>query len=140
MAKAAKNTQLLGLELLDRDGKRLLWVDGPDAAKSPPLRDGHVPSNPPKGMLAGRIVADRGALFYESTAPITSSPSDTIGTLAQFRLVGSAQSARLIAGLIGSDATFLVGDGTGMWNNLVTVVPGPTMNLKGPSLLSYHAR
>jgi signal transduction histidine kinase len=137
--KIAKNTQVIGMELRDKAGKRLLWVDGPDAAKAPPLRDGHVESTPPKGMLAGRIVADRGTLFYESSAPITSSPSDTIGTLAQFRLVGSAQSARLIAGLIGSDATFLVGDGKGVWNNLVTVVPGPPMNLKGPSLLSYHA-
>jgi signal transduction histidine kinase len=137
--KIAKNTQVLGLELLDRNGKRLLWVDGPEAAKGPPLRDGHLESVPPKGMLAGRIVSARGTLFYESTAPITRSKSDTVGTLAQFRQVGSAQSAKLIAGLIGSDATFLIGDGTGVWNDLVTVVPGPPMNLKGASLLSYHA-
>ncbi len=138
-AKIAKNTQVIGMELLDRSGKRLLWVDGPEAAKAPPFRDGHVESTPPKGMFAGRIVADRGTLFYESTAPITRSPSDTIGTLAQFRQVGSAQSAKLIAGLIGSDATFLVGDGKGAWNDLVTVVPGPPMNSKGPSISSYHA-
>jgi len=127
------------MELRDRDGKRLLWVDGPEAAKAPPLRDGHVESTPPKGMLAGRIAADRGTLFYESTAPITRSPSDTIGTLAQFRQVGSAQSAKLIAGLIGSDATFLVGDGKGAWNDLVTAVPGPRLNSKGPSVLLYQA-
>jgi signal transduction histidine kinase len=137
--KIAKNTQVIGMELRDRDGKRLLWVDGPDAAKAPPLRDGHVESTPPKGMLAGRIAADRGTLFYESTAPITRSPSDTIGTLAQFRQVGSAQSAKLIAGLIGSDATFLVGDGKGAWNDLVTAVPGPRLNSKGPSVLLYQA-
>jgi signal transduction histidine kinase len=137
--KAAKNTQLIGLELLDRDGKRLLWVDGPEAAKSGSLRGGHAESTPPRGMLAGRVVAQHGTLFYESTAPITRSPSDTIGTLAQFRQVGSAQSAKLIAGLIGSDATFLIGDSTGVWNNLVKVVPGPPVNSKGPAVLSYQA-
>ena len=138
-AKAAKNTQLLGLELLDRDGNRLLWVDGPEAAKSGSLRGGHAVSTPPRGMLSGRVVAHQGTLFYESTAPITRSPSDTIGTLAQFRQVGSAQSAKLIAGLIGSDATFLIGDSTGVWNNLVKVVPGPPVNSKGPAVSSYHA-
>ncbi len=138
-SKIAKNPQVIGLELRDREGKRLLWIDGSDTAKAALLRGGHVESIPPKGMLAGRVVADRGTLFYESTAPITRSPSDTIATLAQFREVGSSQSAKLIAGLIGSDAAFLIGDGTGAWNNLVTVVPGPPMNLKSPSVLSYHA-
>jgi signal transduction histidine kinase len=137
--KMAKNTQFLGMELRDRDGKRLLWVDGPEAAKGPPLRGGHVESTPPRGMLAGRIIDARGTLFYESTAPITRSPRDTIATLAQFRQVGSAQSAQLIAGLIGSDATLLVGDATGVWNDLVKVVPGPALNLRGPSVLSYQA-
>jgi len=117
--KIAKNSQVIGLELRDREGKRLLWIDGPDTAKAALLRAGHVESVPPRGMLAGRVVADRGTLFYESTAPITRSPSDTIATLAQFREVGSAQSARLIAGLIGSDAALLIGDTTGVWNNLV---------------------
>jgi signal transduction histidine kinase len=137
--KIAKNTQVLGMELRDRDGKRLLWVDGPEAAKGPPLRGGHLESAPPKGMFAGRVVSERGTLYYESTAPITRSHKDTIGTLAQFRQVGSAQSAQLIAGLIGSDAALLVGDATGVWNNLVKVVPGPPVNSKGPSVLSYKA-
>jgi signal transduction histidine kinase/CheY-like chemotaxis protein len=136
--KIAKNPQVIGLELRDRDGKRLLWVDGPDAAKASLLRGGHLESIPPRGMLAGRIIADRGTLFYESTVPITRSPGDTSGTLAQFREV-SSQSAKLIAGLIGSDATLLIGDTTGVWNNLATVVAGPPVNSKGPSVLSYHA-
>jgi signal transduction histidine kinase len=137
--KIAKNAQVIGLELRGRDGKRLLWVDGPEAAKAPAFRSGHVESTPPSGLLVGRIVDDRGTLFYESTVPITRSPNDTIGTLAQFRQVGSAQSAQLIAGLIGSDATLLIGDATGVWNNLVKVVPGPRVNLKGPAVLSYQA-
>ena len=137
--RVAKNTQLIGLELRDRDGKRLLWVDGPEAAKAPAFRSGHPASTPAKGMLVGRIIDDRGTLFYESTVPITRSPNDTIATLAQFRQVGSAQSAQLIAGLIGSDATLLFGDATGVWNNLVKVVPGPRVNLNGPSVLSYQA-
>ena len=28
--KIAKNSQVIGLELRDREGKRLLWIDGPD--------------------------------------------------------------------------------------------------------------
>jgi signal transduction histidine kinase/CheY-like chemotaxis protein len=137
--KIARTPQVIGLELRDRDGKRLLWVGGPDSAKASVLRGGHVASVPPGGMLAGPIVADRGALFYESTAPITRSPGDTVATLAQFREVRSAQSAKLIAGLIGSHATFLIGDTTGVWNNLVTVVPGPQLNSRSPSVLSYTA-
>lgn len=137
--KIAKTPQVIGLELRDRDGKRLVWVGGPDSAKAAVLRGGHVASVPPGGMLAGPIVADRGTLFYESTAPITRSPGDTVATLAQFRELGSAQSAQLIAGLIGSHATFLIGDTTGVWNNLVTVVPGPPLNSRSPSVLSYTA-
>lgn len=137
--RIAKNAQVIGLELRDREGKRLLWVDGPDTAKASLLRGGHVESIPPRGRLAGRIMADRGTLFYESTVPMTRSAGDTIGTLAQFREVGSARAAQLIAGLIGSDATLLMGDTTGLWNNLVTVVPGPMLNSKSPSVLSYQA-
>jgi signal transduction histidine kinase len=133
--RVSKNPQLLGLELRGKDGKRLLWLDGPAAAKAAPLRNHHVESTPPKGMLVGAIVADRGTLFYEATIPITSAPSDTMGTLAEFRQVSSAQGAQLIGGLIGSDATLLFGNRAGLWTNLASVVPGPPATAKRSPIL-----
>ena len=137
--RVAKNPQVIGLELRGKDGKRLLWVDGPAAAKAARLRDTHVESSPPKGLLVGPIVADRGTLFYEVGIPITSAASDTIGTLAEFRQVSSAQGAQLLGGLIGSDATLLFGNRAGLWTNLATVVAGPPVVSKGSPVVSYTA-
>ena len=134
-----KNAQVIGMEVLGKDGKRLLWVNGAAAAKAAPLRDGHVKSAPRNGMFVGPIVTDRGTLFYEATIPITGTSGDTIGTLASFRQVSSAQGAQLIGGLIGSDATLLVGDSAGVWTNLLTVVPGPPMGANGTPVTSYKA-
>jgi len=137
--KISKNSQAIGFELRGKDGKRLVWVDGPAAAKAAPLRDGHTLSTPPKGLLVGPIVSDRGTLFYEVAVPIMASPTDTIGTLAQFRQVSSAQTAQLIGGLIGSDATLLFGSQGGVWTNLSTVVPNPPINPTAPSAAFYTA-
>ena len=137
--RIAKNAQVIGIELLGRDGKRILWVDGPAAAKSAPLRDSHVESTPPKGLAVGPLVADRGTLFYEIVIPIMGSPKDTIGTLVQFRQVSSAQSVQLIGELIGSDVTLLFGNTNGVWTDLSKVVPGPSVAGKGPSVISYTA-
>jgi signal transduction histidine kinase len=136
-----KNPQVIAIEIRDKVGKRVLWVSGPAAASAAPLRETHVASTPPKGLLMGAIVADRGTLFYEATVPITRSPTDTIGTLAMFRQVSSAQGAQLIGGLIGSDATLLFGNTTdGLWTNLATVVKGPRISSRGPSVISYKAQ
>jgi signal transduction histidine kinase len=137
--KISKNTQVIALELRGKDGKRLVWADGPAAAKAPPMRDGHALSTPPKGLAVGAIVADRGTLFYEAAIPIMASPTDTIGTLSQFRQVSSAQTAQLIGGLIGSDATLLFGSPGGIWTNLSMVVPSPPIDPKRSPAISYAA-
>jgi signal transduction histidine kinase len=133
----SKTPQALALELRDKEGKRLLWVDGPAATKDAPLREGHVESSPPKGLMVGPIVPDRGALFYEADIPITTPAGDTIGRLVEFRQVSSAAGAQLISGLIGSDATLLFSSPGGKWNNLAVLVPGPPVNPKGPEISSY---
>ena len=135
----AKTAQTIGAELLDKNGKRLLWTNGPAADKAPPLRDGHVESAPPAGMLVGPIVADRGTLYHEATVPIVSSSGDTIGRLVEFRQVSSAQGAALIAALIGSDARLLFSSPSGKWNNLETIVPGPPADRSGLPAASYKA-
>jgi signal transduction histidine kinase len=137
--RIAKNPQVIAIELLGRDGQRVLWVDGPAAAKAAPLRDSHVASSPPKGSFVGSLVVDRGTLFYEVLSPIVNSPSDTVGTAVQFRQVSSAQGAQLIGGLIGSDATLLFGNAAGEWNNLWKVVPGPLVTSKSPTVMLYKA-
>lgn len=137
--KLSKNPQAIGAELLDKNGKRVLWTDGPAAEKSPPLRNGHVASAPPAGMLVGPIVADRGTLYHEATVPIVSPTGDTIGKLVEFRKVSSAQGAALIAALIGSDARLLFSSPNGKWNNLETIVPGPPADNTGSRAASYTA-
>jgi signal transduction histidine kinase len=137
--KLAKNPQAIGAELLAKNGKRLLWTNGPAADKAPPLRDGHVESAPPAGMLVGPIVADRGTLYHEATVPIVSPSGDTIGRLVEFRQVSSAQGAALIAALIGSDARLLFSSPDGKWNNLETIVAGPPAAQSGLPAASYTA-
>ena len=137
--KISKTPQAIAFELRDKNGKRLLWIAGPAATKGAPLRDGHVESSPPKGLMVGPIVADRGALFYEAAAPVTTPAGDTIGRLIQFRQVSSAAGAQLIGSLIGSDATLLFSSPGGKWNNLATIVPGPPATPNGPQISSYTA-
>ena len=137
--KLAKNPQAIGAELLDKSGKRLLWTKGPAADTAPPLRDGHVESTPPAGMIVGPIVADRGTLYHEATIPIVSPSGDTIGRLVEFRKVSSAQGAALIAALIGSDARLLFSSPGGKWNNLETIVPGPPAENGQSPAASYTA-
>jgi signal transduction histidine kinase len=137
--KISKTPQAIAFELRDKNGKRLLWIPGPAATKGAPLRDGHVESSPPKGLMVGPIVADRGALFYEAAAPVTTPAGDTIGRLIQFRQVSSAAGAQLIGSLIGSDATLLFSSPGGKWNNLATIVPGPPATPNGPQISSYTA-
>ena len=137
--KISKIPQALAVELRDREGKRLLWVDGPAATKGAPLREGHVESAPPKGFMVGPIVPDRGALFYEADIPITTPAGDTVGRLVSFRQVSSASGAQLISGLIGSDATLLFSSPGGKWNNLEAIVPGPPVNPNRPEISSYTA-
>ena len=137
--KIAKTPQVIGIEVLGKDGKRLLWVDGPAAAKSARLRDSHAESTAPKGFFVGPLVADRGTLFYEIVAPVVNPPSDTVGTVVQFRQVSQAQTVQLIGELIGSDVTLLFGNTNGVWTDLSKVVPGPSVAAKGPSVVSYTA-
>jgi signal transduction histidine kinase len=138
--KISKNPQVIAIELLGKDGKRVLWVDGPAAAKSAKLSDSHAESSPPKGLSVGALVADRGTLFYEVRAPVVNPPSDTIGTAVQFRQVSSAQAVQLIGELIGSDVTLLFGNTNGVWTDLSKVVPGPSIAEKGPRVVSYTAQ
>jgi signal transduction histidine kinase len=137
--RIAKSVPVLGVEVRGKDGKRVLWVDGPAASKTAPLRDAHVASAPPKGLSVGPIVADRGTLLFELVAPILNSPSDTIGTVAQFRQV-SAAGAQLVAGLIGPDVSLLFGNTNGLWSDLSNVVAGPPVAAKGPSVVTYKAQ
>ncbi|MEA2765884.1 MAG: two-component system, NtrC family, sensor kinase [Gemmatimonadaceae bacterium] len=135
--KLSKNAQVIGIELLGKDGKRVLWVDGPAAAKAAPLRASHVESAPTKGLIAGPLVADRGTIFYEMRAPIIGSSGDTLGTAAQFREVSSAAGMQLVADLIGSDVTLLFGNITGTWTDLSKIVKGPPVTAKSRGVISY---
>jgi len=135
--RISKNVQVIAIELRGKDGRRLLWVDGPAAAKAAPLRDTHVESTPPKGLFVGPIVDDHGTLFYQLVGPMMNSRNETIGTAVQYRQVSSAQAAQLLGELIGSDVTLLFGNVNGGWSDLQKIVPGPSVTLRGPSVISY---
>ncbi|MEA2761034.1 MAG: two-component system, NtrC family, sensor kinase [Gemmatimonadaceae bacterium] len=136
----AKNPPMIAIELLDKDGKRLLWVDGPAAARAPPIRLSHVVSAPPKGTIAGPLVADRGTLFYEMKVPIVGASNDTLGAASQFRQVSSAAGMQLVADLIGSDVTLLFGSSDGAWTDLSKIVSGPPVTPTGPPVITYTAQ
>jgi signal transduction histidine kinase len=138
--KLATNIQMIGIELLSKDGKRILRVDGAAAAKAALLRDSYAASSPPKGLLVGPLVADRGTLLYEVRAPIVGSSSDTIGTAVMFRQITTAAGMHLAADLIGSDGTLLFGNSTGAWTDLSKAVSGPSVDLKGSPVISYRAQ
>jgi signal transduction histidine kinase len=137
--RIAKNVQIIGIELRGKDGTRVLWVDGPAASKTAPLRNARLASAPPKGMFVGPIVSDRGTLLYQLSVPILNLPSDTIGIATQYRQVSSAGGAQLIAGLVGPDVTVLFGSTNGVWIDFTKAVAGPPVSPKSPSVISYRA-
>ncbi|MFL5638292.1 MAG: ATP-binding protein [Gemmatimonadaceae bacterium] len=133
-----KNSQVIGLEILGANGKRALWVDGLAAPKAPGFRDGHIRSTAPNGSVVGPIVAERDIIFYEIRVPLTNQAKATVGTLVEYRRL-TGQGAQLIGGLIGADASLLLGDTSGQWTNLSTIVRGPRLLPNGPTVTSYAA-
>ena len=66
-----------------------------------------------------------GVAWYEVGAPARSS-GRTVGFVVQARRLSSSSQARqLIVGLVGMDASFLVGEAGGTWTDFAGVVAGP---------------
>ena len=133
----ATTPQALGVEVRDRKGSRVLWVDGPAATHVPSLRNADQNDSAlPHGQGIGPFIAEHGIIYYKVVAPITGLSHDTVGFIGQYRQLptgqGQGQGTQIIRGLIASDAGILVGNKSGgLWTDLLKIVPAPHMNADG---------
>ena len=125
--RVATTPQIIGAELLDRSGKRLLWVDGPAADSVPAIRHGRSDSAATSRSTAvGPFVTERSGISYDVAAPIVIDSRDTAGYLVQYRVLPAGQGTALISGLISEKAAVLIGNRQGgFWTDFSSVVPGP---------------
>jgi signal transduction histidine kinase len=138
----ATNKTALGAELRDRNGKRIVWADGPAIGTLPSLRDPASDSLPfPRGTTIGPFMREHGVVVYQVVVPVVTGSRDTVGFLLHYReLLGSENSTRAIRDLIGSNAGVLIGNTDGrLWTDLASVVPGPHRNANGTYAATYTA-
>jgi PAS domain S-box-containing protein len=113
-----------GVELRDIHGKRLLAVGGPPPAAAPLAEVAQwndlLPLDTTRRVAIGPLKSTEGRVYYEILAPATDLRGHTIGYVTQYRHVASsAQSARLIPEVIGTDATVFLGNARGgLWSDL----------------------
>lgn len=129
----ATTPQALGVEVRDRQGNRVLWVDGPAVARVPSLRNARQDtSGLAHGTNIGPFIAANGIIYYEVSAPVTGESHDTVGSIGEYRQLPAGQGAQVIRGLIAADAGVLLGNKTGgLWTDLSVVVPAPRTNAHG---------
>lgn len=144
--RAAVTPQIIGAELLDRSGKRLLWVDGPATDSVPAFRGGRSDSTVRSRSTAiGPFVVEQGVISYDIAAPVVLGSHDTVAYLIQYRELPAGQGTALISGLISEKAAILIGNRRGgFWTDFASVVPGPPSvdgdQRTGHSIASYTAR
>ncbi len=125
---ARTSQQTLAIEVRDRHGRELLWVDGPTPKVSAPFRNHPNISAPPARTTIGEFASEHGVLFYQTRTPIVPHPGDTTGFVTTYRQISSASGAQLISKLIGSDVSLLLSTPDGkLWTDLEKVVPGPSL-------------
>ena len=128
---ATEGQQTLAMEVRDKDGRELLWADGKSPSTAAFLKTRPNLSAPPKQTTVGPIIAEDTVLFYEVRSPVIARRGDTTGFITVYKQISSAQGAKLISGLIGSEASILVGNADGkLWTDLSKVVAGPPLRGK----------
>jgi len=118
--------QLLAMDLRDKAGGELVWVDGKSPSTAAFLKTRVNLSAPPKLTTISPIFASDTVLFYFVQSPVIGSPGDTTGFLTVYRQLSAATGAKTIAGLIGADASLLIGNSDGkVWTDMAQIVAGP---------------
>ena len=120
LAVAAADPQTVTVRVRAADGSEILVVDGsadlPGAARPPPV----VPT-----AGVSLFQAAGSAVFYDLVAPVPVHRKPP-GWLVTRRRISSANSARALAALIGSNARLLVGNARGdVWTDFTGVAPAP---------------
>ena len=133
--RLALNAHFFGVELRDTTGKRLLAVGSPPPAAAP-LADvaqwnDLLPVDTTRRVAIGPLKSINGRVYYEILAPATDLRGHIIGYVTQYRHVASsAQSARLIPEVIGTDATVFLGNVRGgLWSDLAHGEPVAVPNI-----------
>ena len=128
---ATAGQQILAMDVRDRAGRELIWADGKKPSTAAFLRGRADLLAPPKQTTVGQIIAEDTVLFYLVHSPIVAKPGDTTGFLTVYKQISSAQGAKMISGLIGSEASILVGNADRkVWTDLSKVVAGPPPGAK----------
>ncbi len=138
--RIAASPQILGIEVNDRLGRRLLWVDGPTPESAAFLRNRRDNTALPHETTIGPIASDHGILHYALVTPIVTASRDTTGFVQEYRQISSSQGSQLIGGLIGKDASVLLGNADRkLWTNLSSVVPGPPIDSADGNAVVYRS-
>jgi signal transduction histidine kinase len=125
---AKAGTQTLAMDLRDKAGRELVWADGKTPSTAAFLKARVNLSAPPKLTTISPILASDTVLFYFVQSPVIASPGDTTGFLTVYKRISAGQGAKVVAGLIGADATLLIGNTDGkVWTDLTKVVEGPSI-------------
>jgi signal transduction histidine kinase len=123
---AAAVPQTLAMQVNDKNGREILWVDGPTPKVSAPFKGRPNLPHPPKQTMVGAILSERGIMFYELKSPIVPKPGDTTGYVTIYKQISAANGAAIISKLIGSEASILIAHADGkVWTDLDKVLPAP---------------
>jgi signal transduction histidine kinase len=136
--KTPQAMQTIGVDVLDKQGHRALWVDGMVADSATYISRGPQRPIATRATAIGRLQTENGNMFYQVATPVLAKPSDTIATLVVYRRISSANGAQLIGRLIGSEASLLIGNADGtVWTDMEKVLRGPTQRVGGKNALIY---
>jgi PAS domain S-box-containing protein len=128
-ARVAPGGQSLAYALWSPQGERLLAA-GPlvltrwAAPNSTAARRSAGPAV--SGAWIGGLTLVDSTIAFQVAAPVRGRTGDTLGFVVSYRRLATGQSAQQLRGLIGTDATMLVGNATGdLWTDLTRSVDGP---------------
>src|SRR5207237_10802122 len=77
-------------------------------------------------------------IVYDVVAPVVAG-RDTLGYLVETRRLGTGQSLKFVRDLIGSGASFLLGNADGsLWTDLAGTVTAPSRSPLSDSPIEYH--
>ena len=135
---ATTGQQILGIDLRDKTGHQLVWADGKAPVTSAFLKTRPNLSSPPKTTTISQILSQDSVIFYALTSAVVAAPGDTTGFITLYKQISAANGAKVVASLIGGDASVLIGHSDGkIWTDMSTMVVGPPVPEKVGAPTAY---
>ena len=123
---ATTGQQILGIDLRDKTGRQLAWADGNAPKTSAFLKTRPNLPAPPKTTTISQILSQDSVIFYALKSAVVAAPGDTTGFVTVYKQISAANGAKVVASLIGGDASVLIGNSDGkVWTDMSTMVVGP---------------